>query len=319
MKVLIFGGLGFMGINLVHRLWERGDQVTIFSNVPPREDLKKLGINVSVGDIRNKSEVEWAVTSQDIIFNLAGRSGQVDFLKNPILDLEVNCNGVLNILESVKEKNPEARVIFPGSRLQFGKSKYLPVDEKHPMEPTSIYGLHKLLGEKYHLLFQKIHGLKTFVLRFSNPYGPHQKNGTEAYNFFNLFIDKAMNGETLTVFGEGSQLRDYIYIDDLVDSLIAAAELEDYGEGVLNIGSGEGTKFADMVRVVVEVVGKGAVESIPWPAYFAEVETGDYVTDITKAKKVLGWEPKVGLREGIKKTVDFYQDNQNDDFFRLVI
>lgn len=319
MKVLVFGGLGFMGINLVHRLWKEENDVTIFSNMPAKGNLKSLGIEVIVGDIRNRDDVNLAVLGQDVIFNLAGRSGQVDSLKNPILDLEVNCNGLLNVLESVKEKNPEAKVIFPGSRLQFGRPKYIPVDERHPMEPTSIYGLQKLLGEKYHLLYHKVHMLKTFVLRFSNPYGPHQKDGTVAYNFFNLFIDKAMNGETLTVFGEGDQLRDYIYIDDLVDSLLAAAKLDNFDEAVLNIGSGVGTRFSDMAKTVVEIVGKGNVEHVPWPTEFSTVETGAYVTDITKAKKTLNWEPRTNISDGIKKTVDFYKTYQQDPFFKLVI
>lgn len=318
-KVLVLGGLGFMGINLVHRLWRSGNQVTIFNNTKAPEGLDRLGIASIEGDIRNKEDVKKAVAGQEVIFNVAGRSGQVDTLEDPYLDLDVNLKGVLNVLESVKETSSPSRIIFSGSRLQYGKTKYLPVDENHPMEPISIYGLQKVLGERYHLSYHHVFGIESVVLRFSNPYGPHPQSSHDKYNIFNLFIDKARKNENLTIFGEGNQLRDYLYIDDLVEAFISAASVEEANGEAINIGSGQGTKFSDMAQAVIKGIGAGELKNVPWPTNYKQVETGDFVNDITKAKELLKWEPKISLEEGIRKTVEFYEKYPKDPFFSLVI
>ena len=235
-------------------------------------------------------------------------------MENPFLDLKVNGFGVLNILEAARLHNQKVKIVFPGSRLQFGKVEKLPVAEDHPMRPTSLYGIHKLLGENYHLSYRHFYGLNTCVLRFSNPYGPHLKMKKPEYNVFNYFIDLALQNSVLKVYGDGSQIRDYIFIGDVVDALLAAGISKAANGEVFNVGSGVGTAFIEAAKTIVKVVGKGRIKQISWPEQAQNLETGDYIADITKIKKVLGWEPKYSLTSGIEKTVVWVKQKK-DDFY----
>lgn len=235
-------------------------------------------------------------------------------MENPFLDLKVNGFGVLNILEAARAYNPEVKIVFPGSRLQFGKVEKLPVAEDHPMRPTSLYGIHKLLGENYHLSYHHFYGLNTCVLRFSNPYGPHLRMKKQEYNIFNYFIELALQKGVLKVYGDGSQIRDYIFIEDVVNAFLAGGINKAANGEVFNVGSGVGTAFIEAAKTIVKVVGKGRIEQISWPKQAQNLETGDYIADITKIKKVLGWEPKYSLTNGIKETVSWFKQKK-DDFY----
>jgi nucleoside-diphosphate-sugar epimerase len=311
-RVLVTGGLGFIGINTCLRLLELEAEVTVLDNfVPPdpsgRLDALRSRLRIAVADIRDEDKVERMVRDHEVIFNLAGKSGAADSNKTPLNDLDINCRGHLTVLEACRSFNPQATIIFPSSRLVYGKPRYLPVDEKHPLAPESIYAAHKLAVENYHLIYGHLYGLKATVLRISNPYGPMQAGESRAYGIANRFIQTAVAGKTITQFGDGSQRRDYLYIDDLVDALLRAAWSEGARGKIYNIGDGEGTSLHELAELAISAAGRGEIAKVPWPEEYRAIETGDYVSDITLARDELGWNPATGIREGIVRTVEFYR------------
>ena len=311
-RVLVTGGLGFIGLNISRRLLELGAKVTVLDNFMPTEVSRPLAefignIKVAIADIRDEEKVERIVRGQEVIFNLAGKSGAADSNKTPLNDLDVNCRGHLNILEACRIFNPGAAIVFPSSRLVYGKPQYLPVDEKHPLAPESIYAVHKLAVENYHLIYGKLYGLKATILRISNPFGPFQPGEGRAYGIANSFIQAAVLGKPITLFGDGSQRRDYLFIDDLVACLLCAAQVPGSCGRTYNIGDGRGTSLLELAKMAVQAVGQGNIVHVPWPDEYRAIETGDYLSDITAARNELGWSPSTNISEGVARTVVSYQ------------
>lgn len=311
-KVLVAGGLGFIGINVSLRLLELGAQVTVLDNfVPPKPppvlEAVLPRISLAVADIRDVDKVERVIRDQQVIFNLAGKSGAADSNKTPLNDLDINCRGQLTLLEACRSFNPGVTIVFTSSRLVYGKPRYLPVDEKHPLAPESIYASHKLAVENYHLLYGRLYGMKCTVLRVTNPYGPLQVGDARAYGIANKFIQAAVRGEKLTVFGEGDQRRDYLYIDDLVHALLLAGWKEKAQGRIYNIGDDRSASLMELAQLAVATAGSGEVVQVPWPEEYRAIETGDFQSDITRAADELGWQPVVQLPEGVARTVAFYQ------------
>jgi UDP-glucose 4-epimerase len=311
-SVLVTGGLGFIGLNVSQRLLELGANVTVLDNFMPTEISKQLSeilthIKVAIADIRDEEKVERVVRDQEVIFNLAGKSGAADSNKTPLNDLDINCRGQLNVLEACRVFNPGVAIVFPSSRLVYGKPLYLPVDEKHPLAPESIYAAHKLAVESYHFIYGRLYGLKATVLRISNPYGPFQAGEGRAYGIANSFIQAAVSGRPITLFGDGSQRRDYLYIDDLVEALLRAAYVPESRGRIYNIGDGQGTSLLELAEMAVLEAGRGDIVRVPWPEEFRAIETGDYLSDISLARSELGWSPSTAIREGIARTVVSYQ------------
>ena len=313
-RVLVTGGLGFIGINVCLRLLDLGAQVTVLDNfVPPNPgaplDALLLRLQVAVADIRDEDKVERVIREQQVIFNLAGKSGAADSNKTPLNDLDINCRGHLTILEACRSFNPGVAIVFPSSRLVYGKPRSLPVDEAHPVAPESIYAAHKLAVENYHLIYGHLYGLKATVLRITNPYGPLQLGDARGYGIANRFIQAAVRGEQLTVFGAGEQRRDYLYIDDLVHALLLAGSKEVARGRIYNIGDDRSASLMDLAQLAIAAAGSGAIVQIPWPEEYRAIETGDFQSDISLAKRELGWLPVTQLAEGVAQTVAFYQDN----------
>ena len=311
-QVLVTGGLGFIGLNTCARLLELGAKVTVLDNFMPTEISKQLSellahIKVAIADIRDEEKVERVVRDQEVIFNLAGKSGAADSNKTPLNDLDINCRGHLNVLEACRVFNPGVSIVFPSSRLVYGKPHYLPVDERHPLAPESIYAAHKLAVENYHLIYGRLYGLKATVLRISNPYGPFQTGEGRAYGIANSFIQAAVSGRPITLFGDGSQRRDYLYIDDLVEALLRAASLPVSRGKVYNIGDGQGTSLLELAEMAVLEAGQGEIVRVPWPEEYRAIETGDYLSDISLARHELDWSPVTDIREGIARTVRSYR------------
>ncbi|WP_223921516.1 NAD(P)-dependent oxidoreductase [Geobacter sp. AOG2] len=310
--MLVTGGLGFIGLNTCARLLDLGAEVTALDNfVPPRItpdfDAIRLRLRLAVADIRDEEKVERVVRDQEVVFNLAGKSGAADSNKTPLNDLDINCRGHLTILEACRTFNPGVTIVFPSSRLVYGKPLYLPVDEKHPLAPESIYAAHKLAVENYHLIYGKLYGLKTTVLRISNPYGPFQAGEGRAYGIANSFIQAAVAGRPITLFGDGRQRRDYLYIDDLVEALLLAAAAPESRGRVYNIGDGQGTSLLELAELAVAAAGQGKIVHVPWPEEYRAIETGDYLSDIGLAQHDLDWSPGTDIREGVARTVEFYK------------
>lgn len=311
-RVLVTGGLGFIGINLCSRLLDLGAEVTALDyfvplHITPAFDAVRSRLRLAVADIRDEEKVERVVRGQDVIFNLAGKSGAAESNKTPLNDLDINCRGHLTILEACRFYNPGVTIVFPSSRLVYGKPLYLPVDEQHPLAPESIYAAHKLAVENYHLIYGRLYGLKTTVLRISNPYGPFQAGEGRAYGIANSFIQAAVSGRPITLFGDGSQRRDYLYIDDLVAALLRAASVEEARGRIYNIGDVQATSLLELAEMALAVTGQGEIVRVPWPEEYRAIETGDYLSDISLARNELGWSPGTDIRDGIARTVISYQ------------
>ena len=317
-NVLITGGLGFIGSTLAHRLVEAKARVTILdAMLTPyggnKFNIKEIADHVELvnGNIIDEKIVRQAVDGKDYIFHLAGQVGYLDAKEKPFLDLDFNGRGNLIVLEAVKKKAAAARILFSSSRLVYGKIQQVPVKESQATQPLSLYGIHKLLGEKYYAYYAHNFGIHGLSLRIPNPYGPRQQMKHSKYAIVGWFIRQAMEGKKIKIYGDGKQLRDYIYIDDIVEAMMRLIIKGQDGEAY-NIGGGQGVTFTEMVDAVIEAVGQGEKEYVPWPADYEKNETGDYVADITKIQAITTWEPTVLLGEGLKRTVDFYRQNKNE-------
>ncbi len=312
-KVLVFGGAGMIGSAVSRLLVKDGAEVTIVDAMLPMYGGNLFNIesirdevNFIKGDIRNNDLVQRVVKGADIIFNLAAQVSYVDSSSDPHLDMDINCRGHLNILEACRHMNPDAVLVFSSSRFVYGSIDYNPVDERHPFNCLSIYGIHKLACEKYHKFYSMAYGLRSIVFRIANPYGPGQQMKHGKYGIVNWFIRKAMEGDVLTIYGEGTQKRDYIFVDDLAEAMVLASMKVDSRHQVFNIGCGMGVTFREMVDSIADITG-AKISHVEWPKDRYFVETGDYITDITHLRSKIAWEPKIELREGIKLTWDYYR------------
>jgi len=315
-KCLITGGLGFIGSNLAIKLVGLGAKVTIVDSMIPEyggnlfniEPVKdKVKINFS--DIRDPYTLPYLVVNNDIIFNLAGQVSHLDSMKDPLVDLDINIKAQVYLLEAIRKYNPSAKVLYTSTRQFYGKPQYLPVDEKHPLRPVDSNGINKLAGEQYHILYNNVYGIKTIALRLTNTFGPRQYIKSARQGFIGWFINRVVCDEKIEIYGDGNQIRDITYVSDVVEALITASQtLECYGN-VYNIG-GEKTSLKELVELMISIAGKGSCEFIPFPDERKKIDIGDFFGDYSKFKKDSGWKPKVSLREGLEKTIDYYNNNK---------
>ncbi len=318
-EVLVTGGLGFIGSNLCIELVKNGAHVTIVDNMLPRQggnlfNIKDIEdkVRVNFSDVRNSLSMNHLVKGKHFIFHLAGQVNHVDSMRNPIQDLEINCRGTLVLLEALRHNNRDARVIFAGTRGEYGSSVKLPVDEDHPTNPKGIYAVTNLTAEKMVLVYDDIFDIKGVCLRITNTYGPRHQMAHDEYGVFNWFIRKAIDNESIPVFGDGRILRDFVYVDDIVDCMLIAAMSDNaYGE-VFNVGTGIPVSFIELAKKIVEIAGSGQVQFTEFTQERKEVEPGDYYTNITKIKKATGWKPLVSLDEGIKRTIEYYRQYKKE-------
>lgn len=317
-EVLVTGGLGFIGSNLAHQLVFLGAKVTILDNLAPLYGGNIFNINgiedkvsLVTGDIRDQKLIEKLVFGKDFIFNLAAQVSPIDSGSIPFDDLDINCKGYLTILEACRKLNKEAKIVFPSSRLALGKITENPVTENHPANPLNLYGTHKLTNEKYSFLYNKNYGLKTVVLRITNPYGERQQIKHSKYSVPGWFMRLAMEGKTINIFGDGSQKRDYIHISDLVEALLQAGINSTTDGELYNCGIGKSVEFKEMVELVVRIVGSGSIEHVPWPENYKNEETGNFENDMSKFYKATGWEPKTGLEDGLTKMFEYYKKHKD--------
>ena len=319
-SVLITGGLGMIGSTIAINLAKQGAKVTVLDVLLHGHGGNKFNVNeienqieIIIGDIRNKALVENVVNKKDVIFNLAAQVNYTESINNPYLDLDINCNGHLNILEACRKKTNPPLVIFSSSRMVYGKTNGKVIDEFHETNPLMPYAIHKLAGEKYHLMYWKDFGVPSIILRIPNPYGPRQQMKHSGYGILNWFIKSAMANDEIKIFGSGDQIRDYIYVEDISDAMVKLAEMNNHYGNIFNLGSGIGTNFKEMVKTVVDIVGTGSIKYIDWPNNYSNVETGNYISDIRKLKSYIDWTPKFDLNTGIAKTLEFY--NKNKDYY----
>jgi UDP-glucose 4-epimerase len=313
-KVLVTGGLGFIGSNLSAQLVSLGAHVAIVDNMMPRLggnlfNVKEIadGVHINFSDVRDSHSMDYLVKGQEFIFHLAGQVNHVDSIRNPIQDLDINCRGTLVLLESCRKYNREVKIIFAGTRGEYGSSVTLPVGEDHPTNPKGIYAVTNLTAEKMVLVYDDVHKIPGTCLRITNTYGPRHQMVHDEYGVLNWFIRKAIDGEVVPVFGDGRILRDFLYVDDLVDCFLRVATCDKaYGE-VFNVGSGVPISFIELAQKIVKIVGSGKVTFTEFTQERKEVEPGDYYTNISKIKRLVGWGPKTDLEEGLRSTIEFYR------------
>ena len=258
------------------------------------------------GDIRDSNLMEQIVEGVDYVFDLAAQVSYTHSNLDPLLDLDINCRGHLVVLEACRKKNAKAKLVFSSSRFVYGSTEHNPVAESHGTNCRSIYGIHKLTVEKYCKFYQEAFGLKTASVRIANPYGPRQQMKHNGYGIVNWFVRLALDGKPLTIYGDGRQMRDYVFVEDVALGLLAVGLVPETCGEVFNLGSGVGTAFRDMARIIAECVPNTEIREVPWPADRYFVETGDYVSDLSKIQSMTGWKPQVEFRKGIERTTAFY-------------
>jgi len=311
-SVLVVGGLGFIGAHLTERLTTLDARITVVTPARARHadrarELELRGVRILEGDLRDRHAMSLALKDQSVVFNLAGESGAVRSMEDPWTDLDVNCRGNLVLLEAWRETNRDAKLVFIGSRLEYGRPKALPVDEDHVTQPLCLHAVHKRVVEEYLRLYRRLFDLRFSIARATNPYGPGQPRHRTAYGVVNRLIHLALSDEVLPIYGEGTQRRDYIYIDDVVSALLRLGESDASDGRTYNVGTGIGTPLIDMARAIIDIAGGGRVESVAWPPLAEQIETGDFVADISRIRRELGWQPAVALREGLEHTVAFFR------------
>ncbi len=303
-----------LGSSLALELVPLEAQVTILDAMLPSYggnlfNLKEVQdqIRFVQGDLRDKETVLRCVEEVEVIFNLAAQVSYIDSNRDLITDLDINCKAQINLLEACQKTGTRPKIIFASSRFVYGHIEYNPVDERHPLNCLSIYGIHKLVAEKYHRFFFLQHGIPTVSLRIANPYGPRQQMKHSKYGIVNWFIRQAMEGKPLTVYGDGLQKRDYVYTEDVARAFLMAAACKQTAGEYYNVGSGTGTRFREMAEIVAELVPGTQVVETPWNMDNQLVETGDFITDITKIQSHTGWTPATSLKEGIAMTLEYYK------------
>ncbi|WP_372719103.1 NAD-dependent epimerase/dehydratase family protein [Novipirellula sp.] len=314
-RILITGGLGFIGSNLASRLVERGAEVTLIDSLTPEYGGNLFNIEpfrdrirVNISDVRDVHSLRYLVQEQDFLFNLAGQTSHVDSMNDPNTDLEINCRAQLSILEACRKNNPALRIVFASTRQLYGKPQYLPVDEKHPVQPVDVNGINKLAGENYHMLYCQVYGIPTCVLRFTNTIGPRMRVKDARQTFLGIWIRNLLEGKPIEVWG-GTQLRDILYVDDAIDALLLAGSSPNAIGKIFNVGRPDSISLLDLARALVDANGGGEMIVNEYPADRKKIDIGDYSTDPTLIQQSLGWSAKVPLEQALSRTIDFYREH----------
>lgn len=317
-RVLVTGGLGCLGSSLSLELVELGAEVTLLDSHHPMfgANLRNIEsvrdrVTVNICDIRDADAVNHLVKGQDVLFHIGMQTSHVDSMTEPFWDIDINCRGNMVVYEAVRHNNPGCYVIYAGTRGQYGVLETIPVDEKHPMQPTDVYGVNKVAAEGYGFVYHRAHGMPFCSLRVNNCYGPRHQMRHAKYGILNWFIRLAMDGQTIKLYGDGQQKRDYNYVDDATRAfLLTGANVEACNGEAFNLGSGRARTLREATELVIEYAGTGNLEFVEWPADRKAIETGDYFADYSKFTRATGWKPEVEMEKGLEETVSFYQRNR---------
>ena len=312
-QVLITGGLGFIGSHLARRLVVLGAKVTLVDSLIPQyggnlfniQDIRDQ-ITVNISDVRDPHSMAYLIKGKDFLFNLAGQTSHMDSMQDPNTDLAINASAQLSILEACRLHNTGIKLVFASTRQLYGKPDYLPVDERHPIRPVDVNGINKLAGEWYHLLYNNVYGIRACALRLTNTYGPGMRVKDARQTFLGIWVRNLIEGKPVLIFGDGEQLRDFNYVDDVIDALLIAAESEKTNGEVFNLGSPEVINLKVLAKMMVELYAGGSYELVPFPTERKAIDIGDYYSDFTKFRNGLGWSPKISLKEGLRKSLGYY-------------
>ena len=313
-RVLITGGLGFIGSNLARKLVESKNVVTVIDSLIPEyggnlRNLHDLSdeVVIKVADIRDESSINPLIKDQDYLFNLAGQTSHLDSMENPFIDLDINARAQLSILEACRRNNPEIRIVFASTRQIYGKPEYLPVDEKHPQRPVDVNGINKIAGEQYHILYHNVYGIASSVLRLTNTYGPRMRIRDARQTFLGIWIRKLLEEKPIQVFGNGKQRRDYNYVEDVVDALLIAATEKNAVGKVYNLGAPDPLSLEDTAKIMCQKTEGGDYQMIPFPEDRKAIDVGDFICDYSAFRDQFGWEPKVSFEDGIQRSLEYFR------------
>jgi len=314
--VMITGGLGFIGANLARRLVELGADVLLVDSLIPDYGGNLFNIDgfadrvkVNVADVRQQTTMNYLVRGRDVIFNLAGQVSHIDSMRDPYTDLEINCRSQLTVLEACRNHNPEVKVVFAGTRQVYGRPDSLPVNENHLVRPTDVNGINKAAGEYYHLVYNNVFGVRACSLRLTNVYGPRQLIKHNRQGFIGWFIRLAIEGRTIQIYGDGSQLRDFVYVDDAADAFLRAGASDACNGEVFNVGGDRPVSHRALTTLLVDIAGSGSVQYVDWPPEKRAIDIGSFYADSTKFLRATGWSPSVSLEDGLGRTVAFYRQH----------
>jgi UDP-glucose 4-epimerase len=312
-RILITGGLGFIGSNLARTLADLGARVTVVDSLIPEYggnlfNLKGYEdrVRINIADIRDEFSMAYLVQGQDYLFNLAGQTSHLDSMKNPFVDLDINCRSQLFILEACRKHNSGIRVVYASKRQIYGRPDSLPVHEGHILHPTDVNGINKMAGEWYHILYSNVYGIRTCALRLTNTYGPRMRVKDARQTFLGIWIKNLVDGKQIEVWGDGLQVRDFNFVDDVTDAMLTAALSEQSNGQIYNLGSPDRINLKDLAALMIKVHGKGEYEIIPFPEDRKPIDIGDYYADYSKIRNALHWNPRVSLEKGLSRTFQYY-------------
>ena len=315
-RVMITGGLGFIGSNLAHQLVGLGADVLLVDSLIPDYggnlfNIESIAdrVRVNVADIRQQSTMNYLVKDRDVIFNLAGQVSHIDSMRDPYSDLEINCRSQLTILEACRYNNPSVKVVFAGTRQVYGRPDSLPVTEHHLVRPTDVNGINKAAGEYYHLVYNNVFGVRGCSLRLTNVYGPRQLIRHNRQGFIGWFIRLAIEDRMIQIYGDGSQRRDFVFVDDAADAFLRAGASDACNGEVFNVGGDQPITHRDLTTLLVEIAGSGRVEYVEWPREKKVIDIGDFYADSSKFAAATGWTPTVKLADGLARAVAFYRQH----------
>jgi UDP-glucose 4-epimerase len=311
---MITGGLGFIGSNIARHLVDLGSDVLLMDSLIPGSGANFFNINgiadkvrVNIADVRQESTMNHLVRDREVIFNLAGQVSHIDSMKDPYTDLEINCRSQLSILEACRKFNPAVKVVFAGTRQVYGKPDSLPVTETHLVRPVDVNGINKAAGENYHLLYNNVFNVRACSLRLTNVYGPRQLIKHNRQGFIGWFIRLALEGGEIQIFGDGSQIRDFVYVDDAADAFLRAGASDACNGQIFNVGGSEPMSHKDLAALLVDVAGAGTVRHVPWPEEKKAIDIGSFYADSSRFQNAVGWQPCVPLRSGFGQTLAYYR------------
>ncbi len=317
-NALITGGCGFIGSSLATALVGLGAHVTVADAMIPDyggnlfnlEPVKKK-VFVNYCDIRDPNAMNWLVRDKDFVFHLAGQVCHLTSLQDPFPDIDMNIKGTAVVMEAVRRRNPRAKVIYTGTRGQYGPSVKLPVSEDAPTNPKGIYEISNLTAEKIIQVYNDTHGIRSVMLRITNTYGPRAQMRHSRFGVANWFVRLAIDNETIRIFGDGKILRDFLYVDDCVEAILIAGAHESAAGEIFNVGVDQPTTFLELAEALIEVAGSGRWEFAPFTPERQAQEPGDFYSDIAKIRTRLGWAPRTPFREGLRRTVEYYRKNKH--------
>jgi UDP-glucose 4-epimerase len=311
---LITGGLGFIGSTLAIRLVEAGARVTILDAMIPEYggnlfnvEPVRNSVSINYADICDRHAMDYLVRGHDYVFHLAGQVSHVMSLTDPFPDIDYNVKGTAVLMEALRKHNPAAKVVFTGTRGQYGPAVRLPVAEDAPSNPRGLHEITNLAAEQILKVYNSTHGMPTVMLRLTNVYGPRGQMRHARYCVANWFVRLALDDQTIPIFGDGSILRDFLFVDDCVEAILKCAHEPNAVGEVLNVGVDRPTTFLELAKVLVKAAGSGRWEFAPFSAERKAQEPGDFYSDIGKIGRLVGWRPRTSLEEGLTRTVSYYR------------